>query len=154
MRKSRSRYERTQRPVRSSRPVRASRKIYSEDEIVDVDIEEDIDDDTYDEGGVSVDESASDLLFEVEDVAELVSEVTGETVEVTAEEDGVVTFAVGDDEYTVEAEGDEEIVESATRVRGKRSVKASRRLPAKRPAKRPVKASSKLPARYTRKISR
>lgn len=68
----------------------------------------------------------TDLLFEAEDVAELVSEITGEDVEVAAEEDAV-TFTVGDEEFTVEAEGTEEIVESARSARrGARSIKASK----------------------------
>ena len=36
------------------------------------------------EGDVSVDPEATDLLFEAEDVAQLVAEVTGEDVEVTS----------------------------------------------------------------------
>lgn len=65
-----------------------------------------------DMGGTTVAPEAQELLFEAEDVAELVAEVTGEPVEVTTEEDGAVTFGVGDDEYTVEAEGTEEVLES------------------------------------------
>lgn len=57
---------------------------------------------------------ATDLLFEAEDVAELVAEVTGLPVEVSADEDSVV-FAVGEDEYTVHAEGNEEILEATRR---------------------------------------
>lgn len=77
---------------------------------------------------------ASDLLFEAEDVAELVAEVTGQPVEVTADDEGnAVTFAVGEDEYTVEAEGDEEVLEAVRKTfRGKKAVSAStNRKPAK-----------------------
>ena len=78
------------------------------------------------ESPVNVDPEASDLLFEAEDVAELVAEITGKDVAVTAEDD-VVTFEVGEDSFTVEAEGDEEILESTRKaLRGKRSVRASR----------------------------
>lgn len=81
---------------------------------------------------VNVAPEAADLLFEAEDVAELMAEVTGQEVEVTAE-DTSVTFAVGDDQFTVEAEGDEEVLESVRKnFRGKRSVKASTRRPAPR----------------------
>lgn len=75
-----------------------------------------------------VDVEATDLMFEAEDVAELVAEITGEDVEVTADET-TVEFAVGDDVYVVEAEGDEEIVEMSSRVlRGsKKPVSASTR---------------------------
>ena len=89
-----------------------------------------------------VDPEATYLLFEAEDVAELVAEVTGEPVEVTVEDDSV-KFAVGDDEFLVEPEGDEEILEAVRLPRKKRAVAASTRRPARRPApaKKPVKSS-------------
>lgn len=89
-----------------------------------------------------VDPEATDLLFEAEDVAELVAEVTGEPVEVTVEDDSV-KFAVGDDEFRVEPEGDEEILEAVRLPRRKKAVAASTRRPARRPApaKKPVKSS-------------
>lgn len=100
-------------------------------------------------GGVDVAPEASDLLFEAEDVAELIAEVTGEPVEVTAEEDTVV-FAVGDEEFTVEAEGDEEVLEAVRKpLRGKRPVSASRRAATGR---RPVAASKRLPAKKSKTI--
>lgn len=87
---------------------------------------------------VVVNEEATDILFEAEDVAELVAEVTGEDVEVTADEDQVV-FAVGDEEYTVEPEGDEEILESRG-TQGREAVKASRKVAAgRKPVRRVVK---------------
>lgn len=112
-------------------------------------------------GDVSVDPEATDLLFEAEDVAELVAEVTGEVVEVTAEGDDV-TFAIGEgenvEEYTVSAEGDEEVLEAVRRpFRGKRSVSASRKVPAKRrrvaASTSPVKGKKtirKVPSRRAR----
>lgn len=84
---------------------------------------------------VDVAPEASDLLFEAEDVAELLAEVTGEAVEATTSESGdTVTFAIGEDEFVVEAEGDEEMVESSVRPvsRGRRPVAASRPAPATR----------------------
>ena len=71
---------------------------------------------------------ATDLLFEAEDVAQLISEITGEDVSVESSEDGEsVDFAVGDEVYTVQAEGDEELVESSSRIAPKkRNVSASR----------------------------
>lgn len=86
---------------------------------------------------VMLDEEATDLLFEAEDVAELVAEVTGEDVEVTADEDQVV-FAVGEEEYTVEPEGDEEILESCS-TKGRKAVKASRKVAGRKPVRRVVK---------------
>lgn len=69
---------------------------------------------------------ATELLFEAEDVAQLVAEITGE--EVSVEADGTTaTFEVGEEAFTVEAEEGDEVVESSTRVlRGKRPVKANR----------------------------
>ena len=49
---------------------------------------------------VNVAPEATDLLFEAEDVADLVVEITGQPVEVTADGDAV-TFAIGEGE-TVE----------------------------------------------------
>ena len=103
-----------------------------------------------DEADVSVDASATDLLFETQDVADLISNVTGEDVEVTVEddvEDGV-TFAVGEDEYTVTPDGDEEILES-TRARKKKSACASRRT-----GRRPIKSNRRPSARRTVRASR
>ena len=58
---------------------------------------DEVDVDTMDQG-TEVAPEAADLLFETEDVAELIAEVTGQPVEATAEDDGTaVTFAVGDD---------------------------------------------------------
>lgn len=70
---------------------------------------------------------ATDLLFEVEDVAQVIAEITGQDVEVTADENEV-TFDIAGDEYgsyTVEAEGNEEVVEESVRTK-KRTVSASR----------------------------
>lgn len=86
------------------------RNIKAADEIIDTE--------------VSVEPEASELLFEANDVAELVAEITGEPVDVTVDDDAVV-FGVGDEEYEVAAEGDEEILE-ARRVRSSsKSIKAS-----------------------------
>lgn len=86
---------------------------------------------------------ATDLLFEAEDVAELVAEVTGEAVEVTAD-DNTVTFAVGEDEFVVEAEGDEEILEAVRKpLAGKRTVSAS----TNRTANKNSKVIRKLPSK-------
>lgn len=97
----------------------------------------------------SVAPEAADLLFEAEDVAELVAEVTGEPVDVTADED-TVTFAVGEDEYTVEAEGDEEILEAVRKPLARKSkVAASRAAAATRNANR--KPAGRQIRRITRK---
>ena len=100
---------------------------------------------------INVAPEATDLLFEAEDVAELVAEVTGEVVDVTADGDNV-TFAIGEgeaaEEFTVTAEGDEEILEASRRqFRGKRTVKASRKVAA---SETPVKG--RRTARTIRKV--
>jgi len=97
-----------------------SRKIKAEDEVA------------VEDAAVAVAPEATDLLFEAEDVAELVAEVSGSDVTVEADENSVV-FTVGEDEFVVEPEGDEEILESSRRVlKGKKTVRASRRVAARR----------------------
>lgn len=105
------------RTVKANNTRLAGRKIRANEEI-----EEEVK-----ETAINVAPEASDLLFEAEDVAELVAEVTGEEVAVTADED-VITFEVGDETYVVEAEGDEEILESTRKpLRNKKPVKAATR---------------------------
>lgn len=104
---------------------------------------------------VNVEPEASELLFEAEDVAELLAEATGEVVDVTADSDQVV-FSVGEgedaQEFTAVPEEGAEILESSSRnLRGKRTVSASRR-PARQSSRRPVKASTRRPAKTIRKI--
>lgn len=76
---------------------------------------------------VDVAPEATDLLFEAEDVAELVAEVTDEEVTAETTEDGSVEFTVGEDDvYEVQPEGDEEVLEATRKnVRNKKPVKAS-----------------------------
>ena len=74
-------------------------------------------------------EEAADLLFEADDVAELIAEITGEDVSVEADETAV-TFDVAGEKFTCEADEDDEVVESASRVRrnaSKISASAKRR---------------------------
>lgn len=88
------------------------------------------------EGDVSVDPEATDLLFEAEDVAQLVAEVTGEDVEVTIDDEADnVSFAVGEDIYTVEPDEDVDVLESCKTPK-KSSVKASRATRRQTPARR------------------
>lgn len=81
-------------------------------------------------------DEAAELLFEVEEVAELISNVTGEDVEVTTDGD-TAEFAVGDEVFTVEAEGTEEVLESSRIRKSAKRVSASAR--AKRPMGRTVR---------------
>ena len=92
--------------VKASKSVIRRRNIQADD-MIDEAVVDDVP--AEDEAPVDVAPEAMDLLFEAEDVAELVAEITGQDVEVTADEDAVV-FSVGDADFTVEPEGDEEIV--------------------------------------------
>lgn len=94
-------------------------------------------------GEVTVDDEATDLLFETDDVAQLVAEVTGEDVQVTTDpETDSVVFGIGQDEFTVTPEGDEEILE-ARRMPKKPAVKASTRTKRFSPSRKTVSASRK-----------
>lgn len=92
----------------SLKPIKANEEVVEEpmDEVVE-------------EPEIEIDPEATALVFEVEDVAQLVAEITEEDVEVEAEED-FVEFTVGEETFTVEAEGDEEILEASSRVRGRK----------------------------------
>lgn len=107
--------------VLHKRPVKAAEEI--DEQLIPQ--EEVVEETPAEEPVVEVAEEATDLLFEAEDVAELIAEVTGQPVEVTADETSV-EFAIGDDVYTVEAEGDEEVLESVRKpMAGKKAVTAS-----------------------------
>jgi len=93
-------------------------RVVAEDEIMD---------EVVDQGAVEVDPAATELLFEAEDVAELVAEITGQDVEVSVNDDDTVDFAIGEDVYTVSAEGDEEILEASTRVLKKKVTASAER---------------------------
>ncbi len=114
------------------RNIKADEEI--NEEIID-DVPADAEEVPADEAEVEVAPEATDLLFEAEDVAELVAEVTGQEVAVTVDDDSV-QFEVGEDVFTVEPEGDEEILEATKKpLKGKKSVKASK-VVKRRPAAR------------------
>lgn len=79
---------------------------------------------------VDVAPEVTDILFETEDVAELLAEVTDSEVVAEIDEDSdAIVFTVDGDEYIVEPDGDEEILEAVRRpFNDKKSVKASRRI--------------------------
>ena len=109
-------------------------------EMMEPEMDEDVVDDTPDaDEDVNVAPEATDLLFEAEDVAQLVAEVTGQPVDVDTAEDGnSVEFTVGEDVFTVTAEGDEEVLEAVRKpLKKKKPVSAStgktvRKLPSKK----------------------
>lgn len=136
--------------MKTRRPVKAEEDIDEQIDLPDEDIDVDVDIDAPEADlapEVTVEEEASTLLFEAEDVAELISEVTELPVDVTVDDEGEgsVTFAVGEDEYVITPEGDEEILE-ASKIQRSRRVSASAKRPARRPARR-VSASRRAPAR-------
>lgn len=136
------RASRNVRPTRSVRASQASRRRVRAEEDFDAPVapEAEVVED------VTVDEAASELLFEAEDVAELVSEVSGQPVDVTVDDDAV-SFTVGEDTYTVTPEGDEEVVEESRRMRrSARSVRAGRQITRRRPTARRVAASQRRPS--------
>lgn len=126
----------------AKRPVRASRKAiradedFVEDEIIDAPEADDVAD--FDDEEVVEEE----ILFEASDVAEVLAEVTGEPVDYTVDDETTeVTFTVGDEDVTVTPEGDEEVVEESTRVRGRKiaaskAKRAARKIAASRKTRR------------------
>jgi len=111
---------RTRMPSNARRPIKAEEEMIDDSEIMDQD--------------------TSELLFEATDVADLLAEITGEDVDMDMDDD-VVVFTIGEDEYTIEPEGDEEVLESVRRpMRRMRPVKAGRRpsrTAQRKPAARP-----------------
>lgn len=72
---------------------------------------------------------ATELLFETEDVAQLLAEVTDEDVTVDVDDDtDEIVFTVADEEYTVAPDGEEELLEASTRIMGKKRVSAASKL--------------------------
>lgn len=104
---------------RSTKAIKADDELDVEDELPEV---EDTD--------VEVSPEATELLFETEDVAQLLAEVTQKPVDVDTTDDGEsVEFTVGEDVYTVESEGDEEVLESVRKpFKRKKAIKSSRQI--------------------------
>lgn len=126
----------TKRAAVKANSNRINRAVRRPIKAADEEIIEEKDEFIEDEGAVDVAPEASDLLFEAEDVAELIAEVTGKDVTVEADENKV-TFEVGEDSFEVEAEEETEILESTKKpLRNKKSVKASRRIAPRKAARR------------------
>lgn len=106
----------------TKRPIRANEKMIRSDEEIDTEevIDEPVEEEIIDEP-VEDEPVQEELLFEAEDVAQLLAEYSGEAVDYTVDDETTeVTFTIGEDEITVTPEGDEEIVEESTRVRGQK----------------------------------
>lgn len=115
----------------SRKPVNASRRpIRAEEEMIE---------------DVPMMDDPGELLFEATDVADLLAQVTGEDVDMDMDDNAVV-FTIGEDEYTIEPEGDEEVLEAVRKpLRNKRPVAANtKRVPNRKPS---VKASTKPAAK-------
>lgn len=108
----------------AKKPMSAKKVVRAAEEVVDETMEELP---SAEEPVADVDPAATDLLFETEDVAQLLAEVTESEVTADVDEDtDAIVFTVNDQEYLVEPEGDEEILEATRKsLRGKKSVKAS-----------------------------
>lgn len=104
---------------------RSTKAIKADDEL---DVEEELPE--VEDTDVEVSPEATELLFETEDVAQLLAEVTQKPVDVDTTDDGEsVEFTVGDDVYTVESEGDEEVLESVRKpFKRKKAIKSSRQI--------------------------
>lgn len=125
--------------IKSSKTRRSARRIVAEDEV-------------QTGGNINVDPEATELVFETQDVAELIAEVTGNDVEVVADENEI-TFTVGDTDYTIESEGDEEVLEASTAIRRRNAIRAN----TQRNGRRNVSAArknSKTNGRVVRRITR
>lgn len=129
-------------------------EIFDEEVVEDAPVDE--------EPEVEVEEEAAELLFDTNDVADLVAEVTGEdvTVAVDTESDEVV-FTVAETDYTVTPDEDVEIVTSVAIPRRRRPVSASamaarRPAPARRPATRTATrtAGSRVPVQSSAAVRR
>lgn len=122
----------------AKRPVSASREFVRSDEEID-DIDETFDEEIPAEDDFVEEEEGYEeqsLLFDADDVAQVLAEATGESVDYTVDDETLeVSFAVGDQEITITPEGDEEVVEESTRVRGSK-IAASRKVSASRKARK------------------
>ncbi len=129
----------------ATRPVRANRRVIRSDEDIDTPpVDDEIIDDEIDMPEDAPVEEA-ELLFEAADVAEVLSEYSGEPVDYTVDDETTeVTFTIGDDEITITPEGDEEVVEESSRIRrsarkvaASRAARRARRVAASRSVRRP-----------------
>ena len=122
-------------------------EIFDEEIIEDAPVDE--------EPEVEVEEEAAELLFDTNDVADLVAEVTGEdvTVAVDTESDEVV-FTVAETDYTVTPDEDVEIVTSVAIPRRRRPVSASAMAARRRAMARRSTMAARRPAPARRPATR
>lgn len=104
-------------------------RVVAEEEVMDIEEE------TFEE------ERPTELLFEATDVADLLAEISGEEVEMEMDED-VVIFHVGDTDYTIEPEGDEEILEAVRKPFAKKAPVAASKT-TRKPAPKATKPANR-----------
>ena len=120
--------------------IRSKKKIVADDEIM----EKPVDQVAYD---VDVEPSAAEMLFEAEDVADILAEVTGQPITVEVADDASqCVIGVGDDEFTIDAEDAEQINEAAP-VPEEEPVAESKKIRGKA-----VQAASKLGGKVIKRV--
>lgn len=121
--------------------IRNKKKIVADDEIMEKPVDQVADDE------VAVEPAAAEMLFEAEDVADILAEVTGQPITVEVADDASqCVIGVGDDEFTIDAEDAEQINEAAP-VPEEEPVAESKKIRGKA-----VQASSKLGGKVIKRI--
>ena len=120
--------------------IRSKKKIVADDEIMEQSVDQVADD-------VDVEPSAAEMLFEAEDVADILAEVTGQPITVEVADDASqCVIGVGEDEFTIDAEDAEQINE-AEPVPEEEPVAESKKIRGKA-----VRASSKLGGKVIKRV--
>lgn len=120
--------------------IRSKKKIVADDEIMEQPVDQVADD-------VDVEPAAAEMLFEAEDVADILAEVTGQPITVEVADDASqCVIGVGEDEFTIDAEDAEEINE-AEPVPEEEPVAESKKIRGKA-----VRASSKLGGKVIKRV--
>lgn len=120
--------------------IRSKKKIVADDEIMEQPVDQ-VEDD------VDVEPAAAEMLFEAEDVADILAEVTGQPITVEVADDASqCVIGVGEDEFTIDAEDAEEINE-AEPVPEEEPVAESKKIRGKA-----VRASSKLGGKVIKRV--
>ena len=130
----------------TKRPVRANRRMIRSDEEIDEVIEEPVDEvidepveDVIEDEIVDEEDVEEVILFEAEDVAEIIAEFVEEPVDYTIDDETAeVTFTAGEDEVVATPEGDEVVVEDSTRIS-----KIAKKIAASKQTKRPTRRARK-----------
>lgn len=121
--------------------IRNKKKIVADDEIMEQPVDQVTDD-------VDVEPAAAEMLFEAEDVADILAEVTNQPITVEVADDASqCVIGVGDDEFTIDAEDAEVINEDEPAPAEEKPVAESRKIRGKA-----VKASSKIGGKVIKRV--